>query len=182
MEADVAFEAMSDVLHLHGLRKLRLAIEYITDLLEHVDKLVVFAHHRDVVLALRDALAGYGAAAILGGVSDGIRDHAFRRFQSKKTPRVLIGNLQAMGVGHTLTRSDHVVFVEGSWVPSVMEQAADRCHRIGTVSAVTADVLVIGRSIDEHMMRRCLEKEIVSSRIVPESLFTNLPGDYSMLG
>jgi SWI/SNF-related matrix-associated actin-dependent regulator 1 of chromatin subfamily A len=52
MREPVAFEAMSEVLRIHGERKVPLVAEHVRDLLAGVRKLIVFAHHRDVILTL----------------------------------------------------------------------------------------------------------------------------------
>jgi SWI/SNF-related matrix-associated actin-dependent regulator 1 of chromatin subfamily A len=95
---------------------------------------------------------------------------AVDRFQdpTSKT-RVFLGQTEAAGVGLNLTAASHVVFAEGSWVPSTLEQAADRAHRIGTKKNVTADLLTISGSIDEHMLRRALEKRKVVDQIMPQN-------------
>jgi SNF2 family DNA or RNA helicase len=55
---------------------------------------------------------------------------------------VIVCNIKAGGVGHTLTAASDVAFVEFGWNPSDMDQAADRCHRIGQTDSVTAWQLV----------------------------------------
>jgi SNF2 family DNA or RNA helicase len=52
-----------------------------------------------------------------------------------------------------------VVFVENSWVPGEMDQAVDRCHRIGQENKVIAQVLVVKDSIDHVIMRSMFFKK-----------------------
>ncbi len=173
MDPGVAFEAMSDVLHMHGVRKIPLVAEHVENLLTSVPKVLLFAHHRDVIAGLAGKLKQYGPVTVMGGQTTARKQAAVDAFQDPDSrTRLLIGQLQAAGVGHNLTASSHVVFAEGSWVPSDLEQGADRCHRIGTTNNVTADLLTISGSIDEHMLRRALEKLDVVNKIVPESRFT----------
>ena len=175
---EVAMEAMSDLIHQHGLRKLPKALSYLRDLLETVPKLIVFAYHRDILAAIMEELSEFHPVVLQGGMSVKKKQAAVDQFQDKKKCRVLVGQINAAGVGWTMTAASHVVFVEGSWVPATMDQASDRAHRIGTTQNVTCDVLVVHKTIDEHMMRRCLEKKDVAGRIVPDnelSEFTSLP-------
>jgi SWI/SNF-related matrix-associated actin-dependent regulator 1 of chromatin subfamily A len=167
MDEAVAFEAMSAVLKEHGVRKIPLAVEHVNNVLEGAEKVVVFAYHRDVVLGIAAALEPHGVEVILGGQSPRRRQEAVDRFQKPDGPRVFVLQIVAGGVGYNLTAAHHVVFAEGSWVPAVLEQGADRCHRIGSRGNVTADVLTIHRSIDEHMIRRALDKLRVIDRIMP---------------
>lgn len=169
MDEMVAFEALSDVLHLHGQRKIPLVVEHVRDLMESVNKVIVFGHHRDVITALAGAFKEYGPEIVMGGQSRKRKQLSIDRFQERSASRLLIGQIQAAGHGHNLTAASHVVFAEGTWVPGDLEQAADRAHRIGTKGNVTVDLLTIHRSIDEHMIHRALEKQGVIDLVVPEN-------------
>jgi len=170
MREPVAFEAMSDVLKLHGQRKVPLAAQHVKDLLEAVPKVILFAHHRDVIHALAGELKRYHPVMVMGGQTPRRRQAAVDRFQEQGSrTRLFIGQVEAAGVGLNLTAASHVVFAEASWVPSTLEQAADRAHRIGSTGNVTVDLLTISGSIDEHMLRRALEKKEVVDQVVPEN-------------
>ena len=169
MPEALAFEALSDVLKMAGQRKIPRALEYIETVLVNKPKVVVFAHHREVVAQLVEKLAPYHPATLVGGMTTKRKQEAIDAFQSDPAVRVIVGQNVAMGVGHTLTASSHVVIVEGSWVPGDLEQMADRCHRIGQHDNVTADILTIDGSIDEHMIHRALTKQETVNAIVPVS-------------
>ncbi len=169
LEESLAFEALSDVLKLHGERKVPLAVEYIENVLEVQPKVVIFAHHRSVVAMLADRLAAYRPVTVVGGTSKKAKQEAVEAFQSDDRVRVILGQGEALGTGYTLTAASHVVMVEGSWVPGDLEQRADRCHRIGQLDNVTADLITISGSIDEAMLHRALEKQEVVDQIVPVS-------------
>jgi SWI/SNF-related matrix-associated actin-dependent regulator 1 of chromatin subfamily A len=169
LEESLAFEALSDVLKLHGERKVPKSLEYIETVLADTPKVVVFAHHRDVVSRLAEKLAHHRPVTVVGGTSKKRKQEAVDAFQGDSSVRVIIGQGDAMGVGHTLTAASHVVMVEGSWVPGDLQQRADRCHRIGQQDNVTVDLLTIDGSIDEHMIRRAIKKQETVDLIVPTS-------------
>lgn len=165
----VPFEAISDILKLNAERKLPDAITYIKDVLENVDKVVVFAHHIHIIDQLMDALVDFKPVKVTGSVKNEDRQIAVDTFQSDPKCRVFIGNIKAAGVGLTLTAASHVIFVEASWSPADIQQAADRCHRIGQGDNVTVDLLTISGSIDSLVLHLVLTKMDVIDRIIKES-------------
>jgi superfamily II DNA or RNA helicase len=123
--------------------------EWIDSFLESCDrKLVVFAHNVDVV----DHLAGkYGGLRVSGRDSLEERQHAVDSFQTDPKSRVIVLNLQAGGVGITLTAGSDVVFVQMGWTPGEHDQAEDRCHRIGQKNNVQVWYLLASGTIDEDI-------------------------------
>lgn|GEM_PF-633196 len=123
--------------------------EWIDSFLESCDrKLVVFAHNVDVV----DHLASkYGGLRVSGRDSLEERQHAVDSFQNDPKARVIVLNLQAGGVGITLTSGSDVVFVQMGWTPGEHDQAEDRCHRIGQKNNVQAWYLLASGTIDEDI-------------------------------
>ena len=165
----VAREAMSVILKEHGKRKLVQVVQHVKDALESERKVVVFAHHREVIDELCSALVLYNPERLWGGMSAERKDAAIRRFKRDPECRVFVGQLQAAGVGvdGLQDSASRVIFAEGSWVPSDLEQAVGRLHRHGQKRPVLVDILTIHRSIDEAMLRRALEKIRVIEQILP---------------
>lgn len=165
----IPFEAISDIRKLNGQRKLGLSIEYIKNVLEHTQKVIVFAHHTEVIDGLMDALKDYQPVMVTGSVKNEDRNVAVNRFQNDLTCRVFVGNIKAAGVGLTLTAASEVVFVEAPWSPSDLEQAADRAHRISQKSNVNIHLLAISGSIDALILHSVLSKMHVIDRVIKES-------------
>lgn len=151
-----SFEGLSEMRKELGLAKVPIAIDYLKTVLEGGrDKIIVFAHHREVCDALFDSFkdAGYSPVMIHGGVSKLHRQILVDNFQEDKKVRVFVGSITACGVGITLTASDYVAFVEPSYVPGENEQAIDRAHRIGQKFNVLAEYLVFEDSLDNNILR-----------------------------
>jgi SNF2 family DNA or RNA helicase len=176
---DVGADAAEIAILRHELarEKVDFAISHIKDLLENVDKLVVFAYHKDVIQRLAGELVGYGVVCITGSTPSTLRQQYVDEFQNNKHIRLFIGQIQAAGTGLTLTASSNVVFVESSWVPGEINQAVDRCHRIGQKDCVNVQFLVMSESLEEHMLRTVIDKrktieEAIEDRSGISYLFT----------
>ena len=128
--------------------KLEAAKEWIESFLETGEKLVIFAWHREIVNALAEM---FSCDSITGETSLEKRQAAVDRFQSDPNCRVIALNVQAGGVGLTLTAASNVIFLELGWTPAVMDQATDRVHRIGQTNSVTAWYLLAEQTIDEDI-------------------------------
>jgi SNF2 family DNA or RNA helicase len=161
--ATAAFEDMSRVRHETAVAKVPYVIDFIKGQLEDNDnKIVVFAHHRDVVQALMNGLAEFGTVQLVGGMSSELKDVSVRAFQNNPHCRIFVGNIQAAGVGITLTAASHVIFAELDWVPANITQAEDRCHRIGQHDSVLVQHLVLEGSLDARMAQKLVQKQRVA--------------------
>lgn len=150
-----------------GLAKITPAFLYIQELLEtSSEKLVIFAHHIDVVESLTRMLADFKPLMIRGGMKASLKAERVKLFQSKPEHRVMIGNMDALGVGNTLTAAPGVIVVEPSWVPGVNEQAEDRVHRMTQEKKVYCRYLALRNSLDERMLFRVLEKEAAINQVM----------------
>lgn len=150
-----------------GLAKVAQCLQYIENLLQGgTEKLVVFCHHLEVGQVLEAGLKKYGAVRIAGHTPVPQRQQHVDMFQNCPGTRVMIGNLQAAGVGFTLTKAHDVVFVEASWVPGENDQAADRCHRIGQLNGVLLHFLVVQGSLDAAILSSAARKKTDSSGVL----------------
>lgn len=159
--------------HELALAKLPKCIEYIEERLLSGNKIVIFAHHRDVIIQLannfhnpkyKDGFCNH--RKMIGGMSDYEKQEAIDTFQNNKQCKVFIGQIQAAGVGITLTAASDVIFVESSWTPGEIDQCIDRCHRIGQKSSVTSTFLTVENSIEETMLKVVFDKRKIINQIL----------------
>ncbi len=155
--------------HELALSKVKTCVDHIEDVLEETPKVLIFAYHKDVIAQLRTLLNGYNPMVITGDTPMKERQAGVDRFQNDPTARVFIGQIQAAGVGITLTAASTVIFVESSWVPGEIDQAVDRAHRIGQKDSVLVQFLVIEESLEEHMIRTIIDKKQTINKIVDEN-------------
>lgn len=157
----VAFADMSRVRKDTAVAKAPYVVEHVKEMLENVDKVVVFAHHHEVVDILMKGLAQYNPVSITGETAVAKRQQIVEYFQTNNTVRVFVGSITAAGVGITLTAASTVVFSELDWVPGNMSQAEDRCHRIGQTDSVNVYHIVVDGSIDQRLAQTIVDKQAV---------------------
>jgi SWI/SNF-related matrix-associated actin-dependent regulator 1 of chromatin subfamily A len=163
-ETRVAFAEMAETRHAMAVAKIPAVIDHLDDVLESgTQKLVVFAHHKDVVSALADHY-GDAAVTLTGDTAQQARQDAVDRFQTDPEIKVFIGSITAAGVGLTLTAASHVVFAELDWVPANVTQAEDRTHRIGQTKSVLVQHLVVDGSLDARMAHVLVAKQEVADQ------------------
>lgn len=143
------------------------AFSYLHDLLENTqEKLVVFAHHVSVVEDLARMLRDFGSLMIRGKMSARDKQSRVEEFQNNPKARVIVCNIVAGGLGHTMTRAPRCVFVEYSWNPGENEQAEDRIHRISQNDNVYCNYLVLRNSLDERMLLSVLNKKSAIAQVM----------------
>ncbi len=162
----VAFSEISKVRRELAIKKVGPVVEHVKNTLETAEKVIVFAHHRDMVDGLLDGLKEFWPVRIVGETLSTGRYTAVNAFQNDPGCRVIVGSIGAMGTGHTLTASSLVIFAEQSWSPSEMSQAEDRAHRIGQRDAVLVQHLVFENSLDSHMCEVLLKKQDIIDRAI----------------
>jgi SNF2 family DNA or RNA helicase len=129
--------------------KLDPAVEWIDAFLQSGEKLVVFTRHREIGDRVLQSFPG--AAVATGRITADARTVQIARFQEDPECRLIVGSLDAAGVGITLTAASNVAFLEMGWTPATHDQAEDRVHRIGQHNAVTAWYLLAADTIDERI-------------------------------
>jgi len=105
--------------------KLNDVVEYISDIVDSGEKIVVFVHLKDVAAHLKKYFPN--AVTILGDDPGPVRQANVDKFQKDPRVQVIICSIKAAGVGITLTASSRVAFVELPWHPADSEQCEDRC-------------------------------------------------------
>ena len=143
--------------------KIEATIAWVEDWLESypTKKLVVFAGHVSVQKALAEH---FDCPTILGGEKDAEAQKA--RFQDGDA-RVIVCSLQAAREGHTLTAASDVVFTSLGWTPGGLQQAEDRCNRIGQeADKVVAWQLHAEDTIDEQIGNLIAHKRGVFNKVV----------------
>lgn len=164
--------------------KLQQCIAWIRDFIDTDGKLVVFATHTFVIDTLMDTFGDH-AVKVDGSVSQHQRQANVDQFQNDDSIRLFIGNIQAAGVGITLTAASNVAFLELGWSPGEHDQAEDRVHRIGQeADSITAYYLLADQTIEQDIAvlidkkRKVLDQVLDGQDTEEESLFMQLMKEY----
>lgn len=149
-----AAKAFASFRRLCGLAKAQAT----ADLLEHelkdnqIHKVVVMAHHGDVVAHIAAQLCKFGVRTITGATLPKDRTAAVEAFQTNANVRVIVCNILAGGTGTTLTAAHELVFAEMSFVPGENAQAADRIRRIGQDKPCRVRFVALAGTLDEALV------------------------------
>jgi SWI/SNF-related matrix-associated actin-dependent regulator 1 of chromatin subfamily A len=162
----MAFEGLAEIMREAGMRKVKAASEFINDLLQANEPVVVFAHHKDVVAALQEELKEHKPVIVVGDTTRLKRDMAIEAFQAGKT-KCIIGNIAAMSEGVDLSAADTIVFVECTWSTSALEQASSRVENINKSGIPPVIyILTIRASLDHNVLAKVLKKLNVVNQII----------------
>ena len=162
----LAFEGLAEIMKEAGMRKVGAAAEFIDDLLNAGEPVVVFAHHKDVVGKLCDELRVHKPVTVVGDTPRAHRDKAISDFQSGKT-KCIVGNIAAMSEGVDLSTADTIVFVECTWSTSALEQASSRVENIAKHGVKPMIyILTIRASLDHTVLAKILAKQNIINQII----------------
>ena len=162
----MAFEGLAEIMREAGMRKIKAASEFISDLLQSGEPIVVFAHHKDVVHGLVEELKDHKPVVVVGDTPSAKRTENIAAFQSGQT-KVIVGNIAAMSEGVDLSAADTIVFVECTWSTSALEQASSRVENINK-SGVKPVIylLTIRASLDHNVLAKVLKKQNIVNQII----------------
>ncbi len=140
-----------------GVAKLPHVINFVKNIMEIDESVVVFCHHRAIHDLLHKSLSEYNPSSIIGGQSDNTRQLQIDMFQEGQT-KLMIAGLRAGNVGINLTRAKYVIFAELDWSPAIHRQAEDRLHRMGQKNTVFAYYLIGNGTLDDHVAKILVDK------------------------
>ena len=140
--------------------KLKAVDEWVESRINEGRKVVLAAHHREVVNLLADQ---YGGLKIQGGMTPDEVQSAKETFMEKSAEDapVIVLSIQAAKTGHTLTASQDMLFVEHPWTPADVDQVSARIHRIGTTGSVQITHALASGTIDEQVFQLINNKRAV---------------------
>lgn len=140
-------EAMVEVMRLKRLAaqfKYNSGLEWVKNFLENGEKLVLFAHHRDIQDQLFQDLQDFNPARITGGDTSEKRERNVQKFWNDESCKVIVCSIKAANVGVNLQKASNVAFFEFAWHSGDMDQAEARVHRIGSEASSINSYWLVG--------------------------------------
>ena len=150
-----------------GIAKLPHVINFVKNIMEIEESVVVFCHHRALHSLLNESLQQFSPSSIIGGQTDKFRQEQIDRFQNGDT-KLMIAGLRAGNVGINLTKARYVIFAELDWSPAIHRQAEDRLHRIGQKNTVFAYYLIGNGTLDDHVANILVDKAFEIDSVMDE--------------
>lgn len=176
----VAGETVRHLQKIATLRKLSAQVKVkhilakVNEIVERGERIVIAAHHREIVDAYADSFSGL---KIQGDMGPKEIEHA--KFLFNTTPQerhpVMVLSVEAGKTGHTLCKQTlndvgpscaFMVFAEQVWTPGDETQAQDRIWRIGQEREVRIVNALLADSIDMPMYGQRQRKSVVVNAAV----------------
>ncbi|HEY4208005.1 MAG TPA: DEAD/DEAH box helicase [Puia sp.] len=153
-----ALVQMMKLREISGRGKLKEVQQWMDDLIDQDEKVIVFGHHK----AITKALAEYRpdiTVRMCGSADKETLNRRKQRFQTDPETKAIVCSLLADSEGHTLTAASNVGLIEFPWHFGKAEQAEDRAHRIGTKYPVDIFYFLGEKTIDRKIYKLIMSKK-----------------------
>jgi SNF2 family DNA or RNA helicase len=114
-------------------------------------KVVVFSFFLGVLETVGGVLGATVVGTVNGSVPPVARQQLVDDFTQRSGHAVLLGQIEAGGVGINMQAASIVIIAEPQWKPSTEQQAVARAHRMGQIRTVQVHRLLAKDSVDERM-------------------------------
>lgn len=150
---------------LTGLAKVNGVVDWIDDNIEQVGKLIIFAHHKEVISTLKTKLKKYKVVEIIGGMSQEEKYNAYTSFQDDEKVQIFIGQNQAARDSIPLWKASTTISIEPDWVPGNNDQMLDRMTHFSKKEPCVAYYATLRGSIDEDIQKANIMKREITSEL-----------------
>jgi SNF2 family DNA or RNA helicase len=130
--------------------------EIVDEHLSQGRKVLVFSFFLQVIADVCDLVGD--TAQITGGTSHGERQRIIDEFTTAPDARVLVGQIDAGGIGVNLQAAQVVIIMEPQLKPSTEWHAIARAHRMGQSKTVTVHRLMVRGTIEERIVELLRKK------------------------
>ncbi len=154
---------MGELKRISALGKLAEVKEFINEVLDSGEKLIVFCSLHAIVDAVLKEFPH--AVTVTGRDNMDVKQANIDAFQRNPDVKLIVCNIKAAGVGITLTASSRVAFIEYPWTYADCVQCEDRAHRIGQQNNVMCTYFLGQNTIDEQLFEMIQSKAETANAI-----------------
>ena len=165
----VQFNKLMKVRQVIAEEKILNTIEVVENILELGKKVIIFTNFTDTLHKIHSHF-GKKAVYLDGTCSKVQRQYAVDQFQDNDKIKVFVGNLQAAGVGITLTAGEAVIFNDLSFVPAHHQQAEDRAYRYGQKNCVSVYYPLFDNTIEGVIYDMLINKKNVIDTVMGDNI------------
>lgn len=149
---------------LTGLAKVNGVVDWIDDNIDECGKLIVFAHHKEVIAALKSKLK-HKYVEIIGGMTSEQKRDAYTAFQEDPKIKVFIGQNQAARDSIPLYAASTTISIEPDWVPGNNDQMLDRMTHFSKKEPCVGYYATLRGSIDEDIQKANICKREINREL-----------------
>jgi SWI/SNF-related matrix-associated actin-dependent regulator 1 of chromatin subfamily A len=151
---------------LTGLAKVNGVVDWIDDNIEQCGKLIIFAHHKEVIAAVKNKLGKkYKYTEIIGGMSQEEKYNAYTAFQEDEKYQIFIGQNQAARDSIPLWKASTTISIEPDWVPGNNDQMLDRMTHFSKKEPCVGYYATLRGSIDEDIQKANITKRAITTEL-----------------
>lgn len=151
--------------------KLQRLLELVDDIVENGEKVVIFSNWVAPLRTVYKFLAQkYKVCCYTGTMKEDVREIHKQKFITDPDYKIIIGTIEKLGVSHTFTVANNIIFYDEPWNASDFEQCEDRCQRIGATSTINVYSLVARNTIDNYVHSVVAKKDGISKYVVDGDL------------
>lgn len=149
---------------LTGLAKVAGVVEWIDDNIEQAGKVIVFAHHKEVIELLKKKLK-HKYVEIIGGMSSEQKAKAYNAFQDDPSVKIFVGQNQAARDSIPLWKASITISIEPDWVPGNNDQMMDRMSHFSKKEPCVCYYATLVGSIDEDIQKANTRKRQITGEL-----------------
>jgi SWI/SNF-related matrix-associated actin-dependent regulator 1 of chromatin subfamily A len=165
----VQFNKLMKVRQVVAEEKISDTIEIAENILEQGKKVIIFTNFTETLHKIHSHF-GKKAVYLDGTCSKVQRQYSVDQFQDNDKIKVFVGNLQAAGVGITLTAGEAVIFNDLSFVPAHHQQAEDRAYRYGQKNCVSVYYPIFENTIEGIIYDMLINKKNVIDTVMGDNI------------
>ena len=135
-------------------------------------KLVIFARFLPEIHEIKKLCekvlgkSGMKTVEIYGDIKKELRGGIINQFQTDPETMIIVGQIDTLGVGVTLTAADTCVYYSVNFNYATYDQSLSRIHRIGQKHPCTYIHLIAENTVDETVLKALAKKEDLAKTIV----------------